>query len=53
MYKMYYYLYQNIKNLGNYQRAVFYADMGVRKRVLRNMKRQYVKNIVMRLREYE
>ena len=50
---MYYYLYQNIKNLSNYQRALFYADTGVRRRMLRNMRRQYVRNIVMRLREYE
>ena len=50
---MYYYLYQNLKNLSNYKRALFYSDTGVRKRVLRNMRRQYVKNIVLRLREYE
>ena len=37
---MYYYLYQNIKNLSNYQRALFYADTGVRRRMLRNMRRQ-------------
>ena len=24
---MYYYLYQNIKNLGNYQKHLFYADV--------------------------
>ena len=50
---MYYYLYQNIKNLGNYQRALFYADTGVRRRVLRNMRRQYIKNIVLRLSKYD
>ena len=50
---MYYYLYQNIKNLGTYQRALFYADTAVRTRILRNMRRQYVKNIVLKLREYE
>ena len=50
---MYYYLYQNIKNLNNYQRALFYADTGIRRRMLRNMRRQYVMNIVLRLREYE
>lgn len=50
---MYYYLYQNIKNLGNYQKALFYADTGVRRRVLRNMRRQYIRNIFLRLREYD
>ncbi len=50
---MYYYLYQNIKNLGTYQRVLFYSDTGVRRRVLRNMRRQYIKNIVMKMREYE
>ncbi len=50
---MYYYLYQNIKNLGNYQKALFYADTGVRRRILRNMRRQYVRNIILRLREYD
>ena len=50
---MYDHLYQNIKNLSNYQRALFYADTGVRKRVLRNMRRSYIRNIIMQLREYE
>ncbi len=50
---MYYYLYQNIKNLSTYQRAFFYSDTCVRRRVLRNIRRQYVKNIVLRLREYQ
>ena len=50
---MYYYLYQNIKNLSTYQRALFYSDTGVRRRVLRNIRRQYIKNIVLRLREYQ
>ncbi len=50
---MYYYLYQNIKNLSTYQSALFYADTGVRRRMLRNMRRQYVRNIVMKIREYE
>ena len=50
---MYYYLYQSIKNLGNYQRALFYADTSVRTRMLRNMRRQYIRNIVLRLKEYD
>ena len=52
-FKMYYYLYQNIKNLGTYQRAFFYADTAVRTRMLRNMRRQYIKNIVLRLSKYD
>ena len=50
---MYYYLYQNIKKLGNYQKHLFYADTGVRRRMLRNMRRSYIKNIILRLRKYE
>ena len=50
---MYYYLYQNIKNLGNYQKYLFYADTGVRRRMLRNMKRSYIKNIILRLKNME
>lgn len=50
---MYYYLYQNIKNLRTYQRHLFYADAGVRRRMLRNMRRQYIKNVIMKIREYE
>ena len=50
---MYYYLYRNIKNLGNYQRAFFYADTAIRTRMLRNIRRQYIKNIVLRLSKYD
>jgi hypothetical protein len=50
---MYYYLYQNIRRLNNTQREIFYADSAVRKRMLRNMKRSYIKNIIIKLREYE
>ena len=50
---MYYYLYQNIKNLSTYQRALFSSDTAVRTRMLRNMRRQYIKNIVMKMREYD
>jgi len=49
----YYYLYQNIKYLGNYQKNIFNVDTGGSKRILRNMRRQCIKNIVLKLREYE
>ena len=33
--------------------AIFYEDSGVRRRMLRNMRRSYIRNIIMKLREYE
>ena len=50
---MYYYLYQNLKRLPTYQKNIFYEDRGSRIRMLRNMRRSYIKNIILRLREYE
>jgi hypothetical protein len=50
---MYYYLYQNIKRLPNYQKNLFYVDSATRYRMLRNMRRSYIRNIIMKLREYE
>ena len=51
--KMYYYLYQNLRRLPNYQKNLFYEDSASRHRMLRNMRRSYIKNIIMKLREYE
>lgn len=50
---MYYYLYQNIKRLPSYQKNIFYEDASIRMRMLRNMRRRYVKDIILKLREYE
>ena len=50
---MYYYLYQNLRRLPTYQKNIFYEDRGSRRRMLRNMRRSYIKNIILRLREYE
>ena len=50
---MYYYLYQNLRRLPTYQKNIFYEDGASRKRMLRNMRRSYIKNIIMRLRDYE
>lgn len=50
---MYYYLYQNIKRLPSYQKHLFYEDAATRRRMLRNMRRRYIKDIIIRLREYE
>ena len=50
---MYYYLYQNIRRLPSYQKNIFYVDSATRCRMLRNMRRRYVKDIILKLREYE
>jgi hypothetical protein len=50
---MYYYLYQNLRKLPSYQKNIFYEDNATRMRMLRNMRRTYIKNIIVRLREYE
>ncbi len=50
---MYYYLYQNLRRLPSYQKTIFYEDSATRKRMLRNMRRQYIRNIILKLREYE
>jgi hypothetical protein len=50
---MYYYLYLNIRNLLGHHNAIFNEDIGVRRRMIRNMRREYIKNIIMKLREYE
>ena len=50
---MYYYLYQNLRRLPNYQKNLFYVDSATRCRMLRNMRRRYVKYIILKLREYE
>ena len=50
---MYYYLYQNLRRLPNYQNKLFYEGSASRKRMLRNMRRSYIRNIIMKLREYE
>ena len=50
---MYYYLYQNIRRLGPNKTNIFYEDTTTRMRMLRNMRRTYIKNIILRLREYE
>ena len=50
---MYYYLYQNLRRLPTYQKNIFYEDRSTRMRMIRNMRRNYIKNIIMRLREYE
>lgn len=50
---MYYYLYQNLKRLNPQQKFIFYENNGERRRILRNMRRSYIKNIILKLREYE
>lgn len=50
---MYYYLYQNLRRLNPTQNNIFYEDNITRLRMLRNMRRTYIKNIILRLREYE
>uniref|UniRef100_A0A6C0FAY0 Uncharacterized protein n=1 Tax=viral metagenome TaxID=1070528 RepID=A0A6C0FAY0_9ZZZZ len=50
---MYYYLYQNIRRLPSCQKNIFTEDNATRMRMLRNMRRNYIKNIILRLREYE
>lgn len=50
---MYYYLYLNIRNLRGHNKVIFNDDSGARRRMLRNMRREYIKNIIMKLREYE
>ena len=50
---MYYYLYQNIKRLPLNHKNIFYEDRATRMRILRNMRRSYIKNIIMKLRKYE
>ena len=50
---MYYCLYHNIKRLPSNQKHLFYVDSATRKRMLRNMRRSYIRNIIMKLREYE
>ena len=50
---MYYYLYQNIRRLNKTQNGFFFTNSAVRKRMLRNMRRSYIKNIIIKLRGYE
>lgn len=50
---MYYYLYQNLRRLPSSQKNIFTEDSITRMRMLRNMRRTYIKNIILRLREYE
>lgn len=50
---MYYYLYQNIRRLPTYQKKRFNEDRAMRMRMLRNMRRSYIKDIILKLREYE
>lgn len=50
---MYYYLYQNLKRLSLNQNNIFNEDCATRIRMLRNIRRRYIKNIIMKLREYE
>jgi len=50
---MYYYLYQNIRRLPLNQKNIFYEDRATRMRMLRNMRRRYIKDIILKLREYE
>ena len=50
---MYYYLYQNLKRLTPTQKHLFYEDSATRRSMLRNMRRQYIKNVIIKLREYE
>ena len=52
-FKMYYYLYQNIRRLNMNQKHIFYEDSITRNRMLRSMRRSYIKNIIMKMREYE
>jgi hypothetical protein len=49
---MYYYLYQNIRRLPTHQKNLFYEDRAMRMRMLRNMRRSYIKDIILKLREY-
>ena len=50
---MYYYLYQNIRRLTPNQKIFFYEDNITRKMMLRSMRRSYIKNIIMKVREFE
>ena len=50
---MYYYLYQNLKRLNRYQKIINNEYIGKNKRILRNLKRNYLKNIILKLRKYE
>ena len=50
---MYYYLYQNLRRMSPSQKKVFSEDSSTRMRILRNMRRAYIKNIILKLREYE
>ena len=50
---MYYYLYQNLRRLPSSQKNFFNEDTATRMRMLRNMRRTYIKKIILRLREYE
>ncbi len=50
---MYYYLYQNLRRLSSYQNYIFYEDSITRAQMLRNVRRSYIKNIIMKMREYE
>jgi len=50
---MYYYLYQNLRRLPSNQKTIFYEDSATRMRMLRNMRRSYIRNIIMKMREYE
>lgn len=50
---MYYYLYQNLRRLTPNHKIFFYEDSITRAQMLRNMRRSYIKNIIMKMREYE
>lgn len=50
---MYYYLYQNLRRLNTNKKNFLYEDIINRNQRLRSMRRSYIKNIIMKLREYE
>lgn len=48
-----YYYFQNLKILNRYQKIINNEYIGKNKRILRNLKRNYLKNIILKLRKYE
>ena len=48
-----YYYFQNMKRLNQYQKFITTEYIGKNRRILRNLKRGYLKNIILKLRKYE
>ena len=48
-----YYYFQNIKRLNQYQKIITNKYIGKNRIILRNLKRSYLKNIILKLRKYE